>query len=51
MKKIVFVIGGMSRGGAERVISVVANRLADRGYCVYLYVFFRTEKNPQLKTL
>ena len=32
MKKITFVIGGMSRGGAERVISILANHYAKLGW-------------------
>ena len=31
MKKISFVIGGMTRGGAERVISILANQYAKDG--------------------
>ena len=34
MKKIIFVIGGMTRGGAERVISILANQYAKNGWAV-----------------
>lgn len=34
MKKITFVIGGMTRGGAERVISILANEYAKNGWKV-----------------
>lgn len=34
MKKISFVIGGMTRGGAERVISILANQYAKDGWDV-----------------
>lgn len=33
-KRIVFLIGSMRRGGAERVISILANDYADRGWQV-----------------
>lgn len=36
MKKIIFVIGGMTRGGAERVISVLANEYASKNFQVYI---------------
>lgn len=34
MKKISFIIGGMTRGGAERVISILANQYAHDGWDV-----------------
>ena len=34
MKKIIFVIGNLSSGGAERVLSIVASGLSKRGYDV-----------------
>lgn len=34
MKRISFVIGGMSRGGAERVISILANHYSETGWQV-----------------
>lgn len=36
MKKIMFITGGMGRGGAERVISILANKLSQRNYEVYI---------------
>ncbi len=38
MSKITFVIGGMSRGGAERVISILANYYAEFGWNVDIVV-------------
>ncbi len=35
-KKIVFIIGSMGRGGAERVISILANEYADNGWDVQI---------------
>jgi GalNAc-alpha-(1->4)-GalNAc-alpha-(1->3)-diNAcBac-PP-undecaprenol alpha-1,4-N-acetyl-D-galactosaminyltransferase len=35
-KRIVFVIGSMRRGGAERVISILANQFADKGWDVQI---------------
>ena len=34
VKHISFVIGGMTRGGAERVISILANYYASKGWKV-----------------
>ena len=33
-RRIAFIIGGMSRGGAERAISILANDYANRGWAV-----------------
>ena len=41
--RILFVTGTLSHGGAQRVISVVANQLADFGHDVSLIVFRRYE--------
>lgn len=43
MKKILFAIGGLSGGGAERVVSVWAGQLAEKGYEVGILVFKRSE--------
>ncbi len=40
-KKILFAIGSLTRGGAERVVSVWANQLQKRGYKVSILVFAR----------
>ena len=32
MNKIIFVTGGLVSGGAERVLSIIANGLDTRGY-------------------
>lgn len=42
--KIVFVSGNLSNGGAQRVISIIASRLAERGCEVSLLLFCRSEK-------
>lgn len=41
--RICFLTGQLSNGGAEKVISVIANELAERGYDVRLYVFAQCE--------
>ena len=41
--RILFVTGTLSHGGAQRVISVVANQLAEFGHEVHLIVFRRYE--------
>ena len=38
-RKIVFVVGYFAAGGAERVISILANAFADKGYSVSLVYF------------
>lgn len=43
--KICFLTGIMHDGGAERVISVLANRLSQMKIDVYVYVFCRSEKD------
>ena len=43
MKHIVFAIGSLHGGGAERVVSVWASKLAERGYRVSVIVFSRLE--------
>ncbi|MBO4897226.1 MAG: glycosyltransferase family 4 protein [Clostridia bacterium] len=42
--RLAFISGNLTNGGAQRVISVVSSRLAERGHEVYLYVFSRGEK-------
>ena len=42
--KILFVSGNLSDGGAQRVISVVASGLAEKGHDVNLLLFSRNEK-------
>ena len=39
IKRILFVVSQLSTGGAERVISILANNLALRGYEVHLVTF------------
>lgn len=43
MKKILFAITGMGGGGAERVVSVWASQLAERGYDVGIFTYARKE--------
>jgi len=38
-KKILFVFHKLSYGGAEKILSFVANRLAERGYKIYVYTY------------
>lgn len=48
MKKITFVIGGMSRGGAERVISILANHYAKSGWKVDVVMFLSNRVGYEL---
>ena len=41
MKSITFAIGSLHGGGAERVVSVWASALAERGYDVSVIVYSR----------
>ena len=41
MKKILFAITGMGGGGAERVVSVWASQLAEKGYDVGIFTYAR----------
>ena len=38
MKKIGFIIGSMKGGGAERVISVLSDKLSNEGYDVSILI-------------
>jgi len=38
MKKITFILGSMSRGGAERVISILSRHYAEQGYATDIIV-------------
>lgn len=53
MKKIAFIIGSMTGGGAERVISVISEMYADDNYDVHLIIFRKTDDlyyiNPKVK--
>lgn len=40
MKKIVFFIGSLEFGGAERVLSILASRLANQGYAVTILMYY-----------
>lgn len=42
--KISFISGNLCDGGAQRVISVIASELAERGHEVNIFVFARNEK-------
>lgn len=44
MKKIVFVIGGLVGGGAERVLTTVASYLAKEDFNVSILTYYRDEK-------
>lgn len=39
-KKIIFFIGTLGQGGAERVISILSKAMADRGYQVDILLYF-----------
>ncbi len=48
LKKIVFVIGVLSNGGAERVISILANEMSNKGYDVHIITIYE-EKNDYIE--
>lgn len=48
MKHISFVIGGMTRGGAERVISILSNYYATEGWKVDIVMMLDNEVNYEL---
>lgn len=54
MKRITFVIGGMTRGGAERVISILANQYVSLGWKVDIVMLlldkveYKLDKNIRL---
>lgn len=48
MGKIAFVIGGMSRGGAERVISILANHYAELGWKVDIVMLLSNKVGYEL---
>lgn len=47
-KRIVFLIGSMGRGGAERVISILANSYAERGWKVDILMLLNNRCNYEL---
>lgn len=55
MKKIVFAITSLGGGGAERVVSVWAGQLAERGYEVAVFTYAKSTNeyylNPKVKRL
>lgn len=48
--KILFVSGNLCNGGAQRVISVVASSLAEKGHEVFLYLFSRDKNEYQISS-
>lgn len=52
-KKILFVSGSLNRGGAQRVITLLANDYAQRGWSVHIIVMMNAEVgyelNPAIK--
>lgn len=48
--KILFVSGNLCDGGAQRVIAVVASKLAERGHDVHLLLYSRNEKEYPLSS-
>lgn len=43
--RVVFLSADLCDGGAQRVISVISGKLAEKGLEVYLYLFCRSEKD------
>ncbi len=43
MKKVMFVIGGLANGGAERVITSISSAIAERGYDVVLLTYYKSD--------
>ena len=48
--KILFVSGDLCDGGAQRVISVIANTLAEKGHEVTVLLYSRSEKEYELNS-
>ena len=48
MRKIMFICNGLSNGGAERVISILANKLNEQGNEVYVLAFSKTDNNYEI---
>lgn len=55
MKKILFAIGSLSGGGGERVVSVWAGQLAERGYDTAVFTYAKADDeyylSPKVKRL
>ena len=47
-KKILFVSGSLNRGGAQRVITLLANDYAQRGWSVHIIVMMNAEVGYEL---
>ena len=43
MKKIMFVIGGLAGGGAERVVATIASALAEKDYQVSILTYYKED--------
>lgn len=48
MKRILFICNGVSIGGAERVVSLLADSLINKGYEVFLLAFLQSDKTYEL---
>lgn len=48
MKKIAFITGGMTRGGAERVLSILSKYYAERGYQTEIVCLLNNEVGYEL---
>ena len=46
--KILFVIPSLSKGGAERVISILASELVKQGYNASILIYFKTENEYEV---
>ena len=40
-KNVLFILGSLNRGGAERVISVISRQLAEEGYGVTILLLLQ----------
>lgn len=49
MKRIAFIIGSMGKGGAERVISILANEYVKKGFLVDIIMLLDSEISYDLK--
>ncbi len=50
MKKVLFVTGSLRRGGAERVLSILANEMAEKGWQVHILTLLFSKRGYQLNT-
>lgn len=55
MKNIVFVVGVLSNGGAERVISLLSNEMTEKNYSITIITLYEEKndyiENPEIKII